>query len=142
MRHQSSVDLDAPADVVRPHVADLSRYRAWMPLIHEVEPVDESTWRVELRAKVGVFARSKRLTMRRTVATGDEIVFERHEDDGRTHAAWVMKVRIAPRPGGCTVTIELTYGGNLWTAGVLDKILAHQVEVGRKNLAALVAHSG
>lgn len=142
MRHRSFVDLPVGRDAVRPYVAELDRYRSWMPVIHDVEKIDEDTWRVELRAKVGVFARSKRLTMVRTMDRADEIVFERRESDGRTHAAWVMTVWIADEGAGCRVTIDLSYDGKLWGTGVLDKILAAQVEAGKRNLAALVAHSG
>lgn len=111
-----------------------------MPLIHIVEPLDDGIWNVELRAKLGVFARSKRLTMARTVHRPELLVFERRESDGRAHAAWIMKVLLTDTDDGCTVEIQLSYQGNLWTAGVLDKILAHQVDVGKKSLAELVAH--
>jgi hypothetical protein len=52
-----------------------------------------------------------------------------------------MEVSLAETTNGCTVSIHLSYGGNLWTAGVLDKILAHQVDLGKKTLAELVTHS-
>jgi carbon monoxide dehydrogenase subunit G len=141
MKYSSSVQLGVPKELVVPYVADLSRYQLWMPLIHGVEQVSENVWKVELRAKVGVFARSKRLTMVRTVHTDHQLVFERQENDGREHAPWVMEVSLADDPKGCAVTIHLSYGGNLWTAGVLDKILAHQVDLGKKSLAELVTHS-
>ncbi len=141
MHYSSSVVLNVPTDHVVPYVSDLSQYPKWMPLVHSVNEVGPSTWRVELRAKVGVFARSKRLTMCRTKNTGSEMVFERQESDGREHAPWVMKVSLVDTDGGCEVEIDLTYGGNLWTAGVLDKILAHQVDLGKKSLAELVTHS-
>jgi carbon monoxide dehydrogenase subunit G len=141
MQYSSSVELHVTTQDVFPYVSDLSQYLLWMPLIHHVEEVNENTWKVELRAKVGVFARSKRLTMVRTVQESSRLVFERQEDDGRTHAPWIMEVNLVQTQGGCNVTIELTYGGNLWTAGVLDKILAHQVDLGKKSLAELVAHS-
>lgn len=141
MQYSSSVDLGVSKEHVLPYVSDLSQYLLWMPLIHGVEPLGEGVWKVELRAKVGVFARSKQLTMVRTTQTDDRLVFERQEDDGRTHAPWTMEVALADTPRGCTVTIHLTYGGNLWTAGVLDKILAHQVDLGKKSLAELVTHS-
>jgi hypothetical protein len=141
VKYSSSVDLYVPKEQVLPYVADLSQYLLWMPLIHEVEPINDDVWTVELRAKVGVFARSKRLTMKRTTHTTDRLVFERQEDDGRQHAPWIMEVSLAETTNGCTVSIHLSYGGNLWTAGVLDKILAHQVDLGKKTLAELVTHS-
>jgi carbon monoxide dehydrogenase subunit G len=141
MQYSSSVQLGVTKDRVMAYVADLSQYQQWMPLIYGVEPISENVWKVELRAKVGVFARSKRLTMVRTVHTDTQLVFERQENDGRQHAPWKMEVLLTDAPNGCTVTIDLSYGGTLWTAGVLDKILAHQVELGKKSLAELVAHS-
>ena len=141
MQYSSSVQLGVTKDRVMPYVADLSQYQQWMPLIHGVEPIGENVWRVELRAKVGVFARSKQLTMVRTIHSDTQLVFERQENDGRQHAPWKMEVSLTDEPEGCTVTIDLSYGGTLWTAGVLDKILAHQVELGKKSLAELVTHS-
>jgi carbon monoxide dehydrogenase subunit G len=141
MQYSSSVDLEVSRAEVLPYVADLSQYQLWMPLIHGVESIGQGVWKVELRAKVGVFARSKRLTMVRTAQSEDHVVFERQEDDGRQHAPWVMEVSLSQTTKGCTVTIHLSYGGTLWTAGVLDKILAHQVDLGKKSLAQLVTHS-
>lgn len=141
MQYSSSVVLNVPSQTVLPYVADLAQYPHWMPLVHSVQEIGDNTWIVELRAKVGVFARSKRLTMSRTVCTDSEMVFERRESDGREHASWVMKVSLTDIDSGCEVEINLSYGGNLWTAGVLDKILAHQVDLGKKSLAELVTHS-
>ena len=135
------MDLGVAPHVVLPYVANLSEYTKWMPLVHAVTEVASDEWIVELRAKVGVFARSKRLTMRRVTHSDDVLVFERHEHDNRQHAPWIMKVAVTEIPSGSRVQIDLTYGGNLWTAGVLDKILAHQVDLGKKSLAELVTHS-
>jgi hypothetical protein len=87
---------------------------------------------------VGVFARSKRLRMRRTMDDGTVVVFERDENDGRNHAPWVMRVTLVPTAAGCSVQIDLSYGGNLWTAGVLDRVLASHVDAGKSGLAQLV----
>lgn len=141
MQYSSSVALNVSPSRVLPYVADLAQYPAWMPLVHAVQAVGPDVWSVELRAKVGVFARSKRLTMKRTTNTDSLVIFERHESDNREHAPWVMKVALSDSDGGCVVNIDLSYGGNLWTAGVLDKVLAHQVDLGKKSLAELVTHS-
>lgn len=141
MQYSSSVALNVPRSRVLPFVADLAQYTAWMPLVHAAQPVGPDLWSVELRAKVGVFARSKRLTMKRTTNTDSLVIFERHESDHREHAPWVMKVTLTDSDGGSVVSIDLSYGGNLWTAGVLDKVLAHQVDLGKKSLADLVTHS-
>ena len=109
-----------------------------MPLVHSADASGEDAWNVELRAKVGVFARSKRLRMKRTVDSDSLYVFEREEIDGRRHSPWLMRVSLAPTGGGSVVTIDLSYGGNLWTGGVLDRVLASQVDAGKKGLANVV----
>lgn len=134
----STVTLPVPASRVIPWLDDLSRYPEWMPLVHAASPAGPDTWDVELRATIGVFARSKRLRMRRTVATGARIVFERDENDGRVHAPWVLEVSLAEVQGGCAVTMDMTYGGSLWTAGVLDRVLAQHVEMGKRGIARVV----
>ena len=123
---------------VHPWVSDLCRYVEWMPLVHSAVQVAEDVWDVELRAKVGVFARSKRLRMRRTMDDGTVIVFERDEDDGRRHSPWVLRVTLSPTEPGCAVTMDMSYGGTLWTAGVLDRVLAHHVDAGKEGLARAV----
>lgn len=146
MRTSSSLDLDAPVGRVAALVDDLSAYEQWMPMIHCIERADvdgETAWSVELRAKVGPFARSKRLRMVRTVhdtATDGTVtvVFARREVPVRQHSAWTMTVRVSPRGAGCTVAMDLEYGGSLWTAGVLDRVLASNIEAGKKGLAAAV----
>ncbi len=138
MKYSSSVSLAAASDVVRPFVADLAKYPQWMPLVHSAVEICDDVWDVELRAKVGVFARSKRLRMRRTLNSDTLYVFERDEDDGRHHSPWMMRVSLTPSDSGSIVAIDLSYGGNLWTAGVLDRVLASQVDAGKAALAAVV----
>ncbi|MGA0118206.1 MAG: SRPBCC family protein [Ilumatobacteraceae bacterium] len=138
MKYSSSVSLDVSPDVVRPFVSDLAKYPEWMPLVHSAVAKDDDAWDVELRAKVGVFARSKRLRMRRTLNSDDLFVFERDENDGRRHSPWLMRVSLIPTPNGCIVSIDLSYGGNLWSAGVLDRVLASQVDAGKAGLASVV----
>lgn len=138
VHESSSVALREPIDRVVPWVSDLSRYCEWMPLVHAATSVGEDVWDVELRATIGVFARSKRLRMRRTVFEPGRIVFERSEDDGRTHAPWILEVVVATHEGGTLVTMDMTYKGGLWTAGVLDRVLAHNIEAGKKGLVRVV----
>ena len=85
MQYSSDVVVAVEPTLVYPYVADLVRYVEWMPMVHDVEAVGDGVWSVELRAKVGVFARSKRLRMKRTVNTSQHIVFERDEIDGMDH---------------------------------------------------------
>lgn len=138
MKYSSSVSLNVAPDVVRPYVSDLAKYPEWMPLVHSAVAIADDAWDVELRAKVGVFARSKRLRMRRTLNSDDLFVFERDEDDGRRHSPWLMRVSLIKMQNGCTVSIDLSYGGNLWSAGVLDRVLASQVDAGKAGLASVV----
>lgn len=107
-------------------------------MVHQVIALSDDVWSVELRAKVGVFARSKALRMRRTVNEDNVIVFEREEDDNRHHSSWVMRVALSPSIGGTNVTIDLSYGGTLWTAGILDRVLASQVDAGKEALVRAV----
>ncbi len=138
MKYSSFVDISAEKDAVHPFVNDLSRYPSWMPLVHSAEPCGEDVWDVELRAKVGVFARSKRLRMRRTIDDGTVIVFERDEDDGKQRSPWIMRVVLEPLENGCRVRIDLSYGGSLWTGGVLDRVLASHVDAGKEGLRSVV----
>lgn len=127
-------------------VDELTGYPDWMPLAHRVrvadaEPDGRPAWEVELRARLGPFARSKRLRMVRTVhdpATG-EVRFERVEHDGRQHSPWVLDAVVTPLPeGGSRLEMRLHYGGALWTGGVMEKVLADQIVAGRERLLALV----
>ena len=138
MLYSSSLELPVELAVVHPYVSDLKKYEEWMPLIHSVSPVGDDAWEVELRAKVGLLARSKRLRMRRTNNSPELIVFEREESDGRKHSAWTLRVLAKSCATGCEVTMELAYGGTLWTAGILDRVLAAQVEAGKAGLSRVV----
>jgi hypothetical protein len=136
------IDGAASAEVFH-HVESLDRYPAWMRIVHRVEPLapDEGrpAWRVELRARVGPFARSKRLRMVRTaLEPGRRVRFERLEDDGRTHAAWVLEATVDEVAEGARLTTELAYTGSLWTGSVLPRVLDHEIEHGREALRRLV----
>lgn len=138
MQYSSDVVVAVVPARVYPYVADLARYVEWMPMVHGVEAVDDGVWNVELRAKVGVFARSKRLRMKRTVNTSQHIVFERDEIDGKRHSPWTMAITLQATGAGSVVTVDLSYGGTLWTAGILDRVLAAQVDAGKTGLARVV----
>lgn len=122
-------------------VNDLASYPQWMDLVHRVEPLAGDAWNVELRAKVGPFARSKRLRMVRTLSEPNSRVrFERVEEDGRSHAPWVLTATIDSVGSSCTLTMHLHYGGSLFTGGVLERVLADKIEAGRSRLATLVSN--
>jgi hypothetical protein len=142
-------DLTAACD---PHelfawVDDLGRYPEWMRLAHSVTPLpdDDSTevlpaWSVELRARLGPLARSKRLRMVRTVHdVPDRVVFERRESDDRRHSPWVLDVRLSPQENGeVRLDMHLHYGGGLWTGGVLERVLTDEIDRGRDRLLSVV----
>lgn len=144
--------FDIHADVVAPctpgelypFVDDLAAYPPWMRLVHAVTDLgpDDSgrpAWQVELRARVGPLARSKRLRMVRTVHRPDtEVVFERAEVDGRAHSAWILTATLAPADSGTRLDVNLQYGGGLWTGGVLERVLRDEIDRGRDRLLELV----
>ena len=141
-------------------VSDLTDYPRWMLLTHRVETDVRGTdglaaWNVELRARVGPFARSKRLRMVRTVHDGAarRVRFERVEIDGRRHSAWVLDACVVSAPDASPpgasqngadqhdsrLEMELHYGGALWTGGVMERVLAEQILAGRERLLSLVS---
>ena len=127
-------------------VDELTDYPAWMPLAHQVQPAapeldGRPAWDVELRARVGPFARSKRLRMVRTGHDIDasNVRFERVEHDGRRHSPWILDAHVAPAGGGCRLDMHLHYGGALWTGGVMERVLADQIVAGRERLLAMVS---
>ena len=126
-------------------IDELTDYPEWMPLAHQVEvlPADAEgrpAWSVELRARVGPFARSKRLRMVRTAHRPDEstVRFERDELDGRRHSSWVLDAAVVTTDGGSRLDMHLHYGGALWTGGVMERVLADQIVAGRERLLAML----
>ena len=137
--------VDAPCAPSRllDEVDDLARYPGWMDLVHRavrLSAADTPTWDVELRARVGPLARSKRLRMERTVLdqAAGRVVFERREADGRRHSPWTLAAEITASGSGSTLTMHLHYGGSLWTGGVLERVLADQITNGRERLLQLI----
>lgn len=147
MELSASLRTSATVDAVLGYVRDLDRYTEWMPLVHSAAPElgsEPAAWSVELRARVGPFARSKRLRMVCTVmdaggaASPARIVFERRELDGRAHAQWRLSVVVSPTSSGTELTMHLSYDGRFF-ASVVESILRQQVDEGRERLAALLA---
>lgn len=143
---RASMDVDVPADAVFRVVRDLATYPQWLDIVHQVEPNESGSgqpgWNVELRAKIGPFARSKRLRMVRTV---DEhptrVTFERSELDGKKHARWVLTSEISAHLGTTTLRVHLHYGGSLFDGGVVERVLADQIESGKIRLSRVLADS-
>ncbi len=141
-----SADVDVPAAKLFAAMNDLGTYGEWMGLIDRCEPTSPHqldagpAWLVTLKAKVGPFARSKRLRMVRVESNPDTSVrFERSEVDGREHSAWTMLAEISSGEvaTSSSVTVELTYSGGLWS-GPLDVVLGSQVDDARDRLRAFV----
>ncbi len=140
--------LDAPCEPARLFglIDELTGYPRWMPLAHRVSitaPTHDGrpAWEVELRARLGPFARSKRLRMERAVhePTAAHVQFERVELDGRQHAPWLLDATVTEHAGGSRLEMVLHYGGALWTGGVMERVLAEQIVAGRERLLGLVA---
>jgi len=156
--------VDLTADLVAPcrpeelfeWVNDLSRYPAWLNIVQRADSVpgdevdlgDGPAWAVELRGRLGPFARSKGLRMVRSrLSTRDEAVFRRQEIDGRKHAPWMLRARVTadeevatgggPSEPSSTLSMHLHYGGGLW-GPMLERMLADEIEASRERLRALV----
>lgn len=137
----------ATANAVYAKIALLDDYPSWMRLVHQVRRLDDDegrpAWWVELRARVGPFARSKQLRMVRVACQPDRSVrFERVQPDERDHANWILDVELAERDGATVVTMQLEYTGDLWTGGVLQRVLDDEIRRGRDGLRRAVLGSG
>lgn len=139
-----TASLEAPCspEVLFPLVDDLGGYPGWLDIVPRAVPVDPHradvgpAWSVDLRGRLGPFARAKRLRMVRTVHdTPDHARFERVEHDGRDHSPWVLDAEVAPTGEGCRLTMRLHYGGRLWMPP-LDRLLADEIERSRPRLLA------
>ncbi len=133
-----TISTTAPAapDAVYPIVADLGTYEHWLKLVHKVEPAHADptdigpAWWITLRAKVGPFARSKRLRMVRTADEAPRSVrFERAELDGKQHSAWIMQAGVSPGRSAdeSNVEVSLDYDGQLWNVA-LDAVLGGAID--------------
>jgi hypothetical protein len=138
--------LDAPCapEVLFRHVDELTDYPRWMAMVHHVEQAEPAdgrpAWLVELRARVGPLARSKRLRMVRSLhdPAAGRVRFERIETTRRTHSPWVLDAQVSATTAGSRLEMHLHYGGSLWTAGVMERVLGDQIESGRDRLLALL----
>jgi hypothetical protein len=145
----ATLDAACPPDRLRTWVGDLDRYPAWLSIVpradREAAPVDHATaendghpaWAVELRAKLGPLARSKRLRMVRTVDDEVHVRFERWETDGKNHSPWVLDARIEVVEIGSRLMMSLHYGGN-FGGGLLERLLTDEIESSKPRLLALV----
>jgi hypothetical protein len=131
-----TADLDAPHEPARVFalVQDLTRYPTWLDIVPRVVPEGDGAWLVDLRGRLGPFARSKRLRMVRTADEApNHVRFEREERDGRSHSPWVLDASVEPRGDGSRLTMHLHYGGGLF-GPVLERLLRDEVERSRPRL--------
>lgn len=136
----ATLDTSCAAEALRPWVGDLERYPQWLTIVPAAireEGSDPGAWAVELRAKVGPIARSKRLRMVRTVDEPDHVRFERSETDGRSHSPWTLDARLDPTSAGTRLTMQLHYGGS-FGAGLFERLLEDEIESSKETLRALV----
>ena len=139
-----TADLDAPhpPDRVFAVVEDLVRYPSWLEIVTRVVPEDDGAWLVDLRGRLGPFARSKRLRMVRSLHEAPTAVrFEREERDGRSHSPWVLDASVVPHDGGTRLTMHLHYGGGLF-GPVLEPLLRDEINRSRPRLLALLDRDG
>jgi len=137
-------DLDAPhpPELVFAWVRDLGAYPRWLDIVTRADPEgpgDADAWTVDLRARLGPFARAKRLRMVRTEHDAPTAVaFERVEHDNRSHSSWVLRAEVAPGAGsGSRLTMRLHYGGGLG-GPVLERLLRDTINRSRPKLLALL----
>lgn len=146
MRIEVVHDFDAPPDDVLVWVSDLSQFPRWTNILHEVT-VEQTTsgspraWQVELRGKIGPFARSKRLRMVEVpTSIPSKIRFERDEGDGIDHGVWNFEVHVESGTEPTTTHLEaiFEYEGRLWS-GAVERLLRDEIESSKRRLTALVA---
>jgi hypothetical protein len=135
-------ELTAPCapEVLYRCVVDLGLYPEWLDIVPRAvrEDGEEPAWVVDLRGRLGPFARSKRLRMVRTTQDAPtKVVFERRERDDRSHSPWVLQADVEPADGGSRLVMHLHYGGALW-GPVLERILGDEIENSKPRLLALL----
>lgn len=149
MRIEVVHELPAPPDEVLIWVSELERFPQWTNILHRVQADAETpgpvrAWQVELRGKIGPFARSKRLRM--VEIPGDSpyhLRFVRQEVDGLDHGTWNFDVRLAPADTGkaTALVVVFDYEGRLWS-GAIERLLRDEIESSKRRLTALVSHGG
>jgi Polyketide cyclase / dehydrase and lipid transport len=148
--------VDVTADLVAPCppealfalVEDLARYPEWLDIVPHAVATDPDAgdpgpaWSVDLRGRLGPFARSKRLRMVRTVyEPPGRVRFERREHDGRDHAGWVLSAEVTPAGDGSRLAMHLHYGGGLG-GPLVERLLRDEIVRSKPRLLALVSGDG
>ena len=119
--------LDADPDVIFAALADLGTYPHWLTIVASAtpEPDTDDAWSIELAGRIGPFTKRKRVRMVRTGAdpAARTVRFERAEQDGRPHNAWVLTGSTTPEG---RVHVHLHYGGGRNLPGA-DLLLRQEV---------------
>ncbi|MFM7123729.1 MAG: SRPBCC family protein [Actinomycetes bacterium] len=141
---RASLDAEVSPERLFAVIRDLETYPQWLDIVHVAQSADLvdglQSWNVELRAKIGPFARSKRLRMVRTTdESPNKVVFERRERDGRKHAPWVLRSVVSEANGVSTLNVHLHYGGSLFDGGLVERVLADQIVSGKAKLKQFLA---
>jgi len=135
----ATVDVPVSAEKLFNFILDLANYESWLQMVHSAKLQEDKSWSVELRARLGPFARSKRLRMvRSSFDTPSFVEFERVEIDGRKHSQWVLRATVSSTATGACLTTNLYYSGSLFTGGLLERALADQITQGREKLIQLL----
>ena len=159
--HRHVATIEAPRAAVFAVLAEVGTYDRWLDIVDRVEPdracdrsdtptppagdvarpAEERAWFFTLRARIGPFARSKRLRVVEAIAVApDRIRLERAELDDRDHAPWTFDATLADGDtSGSTstvLTLQLAYGGRLWTSA-LNPVLDNQLAIAVTELEAL-----
>ena len=151
--------ITQPIDKVFGVLRDLSTYPDWMGLVSSVEPDGTHSTRdstdiievsseynteayfVTISGKLGPFSRSKKLRMVETSISDDaekHVRFERQETAEGDFSEWIMEATANKVDDTNTeVTVELIYGGKLWTSG-LDSVLESQIDKSVEQLTKYV----
>jgi len=123
---RASLDADVPSERLFAVIRDLGTYPQWLDIVHLAQGADLvdglQSWNVELRAKIGPFARSKR-----------------RENDGKKHAPWVLRSVVTESNGTSTLDVHLHYGGSLFDGGIVERVLADQIVSGKAKLKQFLA---
>ena len=141
----ATVEVPVTCERLFSFVSDLANYESWLEMVHSVNRLEDDRnrnspgWLVELQARLGPFARSKRLRMVRTVYNAPNVVvFERVEQDSRRHSEWILRASISETSNGSSLETNLYYSGSLFTGGLLERALSDQIEHGRERLMGLL----
>ena len=136
-----TAELIAPCEpiVLFELVDDLERYPEWLEIVPAASLVEEGVWNIDLRGRVGPFARTKRLRMARTVwQPPTRVVFERDELDDRDHSTWRLSIDIEQSDIGSQLEMSLFYSGSLLQP-VVERLLRDEIELSRTRLLNLVS---